>query len=257
MLAFGQHAPCHALALWGAHPTRRGTSTGPLLLRRMAPFYAGIDTCLKIITIISCMYDRPAKPEDADAGAPPVRKRIRITDATTESVAEILASTWRGLLLCRDELSGWLGSMDRYNGGGDRPFWLEAFGGRSYTVDRKGRPEPIIVEHMSVSVLGGTQPDKLDTMLVKADDDGLAARFLTVFLSPVPLLRPTEALDEEFAINAFKRLHGLQPAVDDHGALRPIFCPFRRRRTASTAGLSGPMPGLGNGSLGPDEKPYW
>ena len=43
MLAFGQHAPCHALALWGAHPTRRGTSTGPLLLRRMAPFYAGID----------------------------------------------------------------------------------------------------------------------------------------------------------------------------------------------------------------------
>ena len=43
MLAFGQHAPCHALALWGAHPTRRGTSTDPLLLRRMAPFYAGID----------------------------------------------------------------------------------------------------------------------------------------------------------------------------------------------------------------------
>ncbi len=65
-----------------------------------------------------------------------------------------------------------------------------------------------------------------DPMLVKADDDGLAARFLTVFLSPVPLLRPTEALDEEFAINAFKRLHGLQPAVDDHGALRPIFIHF-------------------------------
>ena len=96
--------------------------------------------------------DAPEKPADADAGPPPVRKRIRITDVTTESVADILANTWRGLLLSRDELSGWLGSMDRYSGGGDRPFWLEAFGGRSYTVDRKGKPDPIIVEHLSVSI---------------------------------------------------------------------------------------------------------
>lgn len=165
----------------------------------------------------------PDKPEDADAGAPPIRKRVRITDATTESVADLLATTWRGLLLSRDELSGWLGSMDRYSGGGDRPFWLEAFGGRSYTVDRKGKPDPIMVEHLSVSILGGTQPDKLHSMLVRSDDDGLTARFLTVFPNPVPLNRPTASLDTQFAVDAFKRLHTLSLAYDDHGTPRPYF----------------------------------
>lgn len=165
----------------------------------------------------------PDKPKGADAGPPPVRKRVRITDATTESVADLMSSTWRGLLLCRDELSGWLGSMDRYSGGGDRPFWLEAFGGRNYTVDRKGKPEPIIVEHLSVSVLGGTQPDKMDSMLVKSDDDGLVARFLTVFPEPVPLLRPVGTLDSDFVLNAFRRLHSIHPFEDEHGERRPFY----------------------------------
>ena len=165
----------------------------------------------------------PEKPEDADAGKPPVRRRIRITDATTEKVAELLATTWRGLLLSRDELSGWLSSMDRYSGGGDRPFWLEAHGGRSYTVDRKASPEPVVVEHMSVSILGGTQPDKLDSLLVKSDDDGLLARFLTVFPGTVPLRRPTVVMDEATPNEAFKRLRALKPAVDEHGGNRPFF----------------------------------
>jgi len=165
----------------------------------------------------------PTKPNDADAGKAPIRKRVRITDATTEKVAELLASTWRGLLLSRDELSGWLSSMDRYSGGGDRPFWLEAFGGRTYTVDRKNNPEPVTVEHLSVSVLGGTQPDKLDSLLIKSDDDGLTARFLTVFPDQIPLKRPSGSIDEEFLVEALKRMHRLEPAIDEHGAQRPFF----------------------------------
>jgi hypothetical protein len=174
-------------------------------------------------TAISAGETPPEKPDEADVGKPPIRKRIRITDATTEKVAELLATTWRGLLLSRDELSGWLSSMDRYSGGGDRPFWLEAHGGRSYTVDRKASPEPVIVEHMSVSILGGTQPDKLDRLLVKTDDDGLLARFLTVFPDAVPLRRPAAVLDDDTPTAAFKRLRTLQPAVDEHGAKRPFF----------------------------------
>lgn len=127
------------------------------------------------------------------------------------------------LLLSRDELSGWLGSMDRYNGGGDRPFWIEAHGGRTYTVDRKSLPEPITVDHLSVSILGGTQPDKLDSLLVKTDDDGLLARFLTVFPEPTPPRRPTVGIDAEKPIAAFKRLHSLQPTIDDAGNKRPLF----------------------------------
>jgi hypothetical protein len=138
----------------------------------------------------------PEKPSAADAGAPPIRGRIRITDATTEKAADLVRDGWRGLLLSRDELSGWLASMDRYSGGGDRPFWLEAYGGRSYAVDRKNSPEPIIVDHLSIAVLGGTQLDKLDSLLVKSDDDGLLARYLVTYPAPPPLRRPTTTLDE-------------------------------------------------------------
>ena len=54
-----------------------------------------------------------------------------------------------------------------------------------------------------------------DPMLVKADDDGLAARFLTVFLSPVPLLRPTEALDEEFTITTCRIKQITRPLLSE------------------------------------------
>lgn len=165
----------------------------------------------------------PSQPKDADAGPPPVRGRVRITDTTIEKAADLVHQGWRGLLLSRDELSGWLASMDRYNGGGDRPFWLEAFGGRGYTVDRKSSPEPIVVDHLSISVLGGTQPDKLDSLLVHSDDDGLLARFMVVYPSPAPLRRPTTTLDQETAQEAMERLRSLNPVEDGEGNLRPYF----------------------------------
>lgn len=170
--------------------------------------------------------DAPPKPEGAEAGLQPIRERITISDVTTEKVASLLAASWRGLLLSRDELSGWLGSMDRYNGGGDRPFWLEAYGGRSYTVDRKSSPEPIIVDHLSVAILGGTQPDKLARLLVNTDDDGLLARFLTVFPEPVPLSRPDREIDAAKMQAAFERLRALPSAFDENGNKRPFIVPF-------------------------------
>ncbi|WP_108813255.1 YfjI family protein [Loktanella sp. Alg231-35] len=171
--------------------------------------------------------EQPAKPSGADAGAPPIRGRIRITDTTTEKAADLIRDSWRGLLLSRDELSGWLGSMDRYSGGGDRPFWLEAYGGRSFTVDRKNSPEPIIVDHLSIAILGGTQPDKLDSLLLHSDDDGLLARFLTVFPAPMPLKRPTVTLGTEKAQQALERLRKLEPITDDKGERRPYFLHFQ------------------------------
>lgn len=165
----------------------------------------------------------PLKPKEADAGTPPIRGRIRITDTTTEKAANLMSDGWRGLLLSRDELSGWLGSMDRYSGGGDRPFWLEAYGGRSFTVDRKNSPEPVMVDHLSIAILGGTQPDKLDSLLLHSDDDGLLARFLTVYPAQVPLRRPTATLDTCVAQQAMERLRALEPVVDENGEKRPFF----------------------------------
>lgn len=171
--------------------------------------------------------DPPAKPREADPGREPVRDRIRITDATVEKVADILSESWRGLLLCRDELSGWLGNMSRYSNGSDRPFWLEAYGGRSYEVDRKSSPVPIRVDHCSVGIVGGVQPDKLQSLLLGAsDDDGLLARMWTVWPDQRPLSRPDVSLDVDTPRRAIERLHGLAPVEDEKGERRPFYLDF-------------------------------
>ena len=63
------------------------------------------------------------------AGDTPI-PQLTIGDATIEAVGLILSDQPKGTLLVRDELAGFFGDMNRYNNGsGDRPFWLEAYGG--------------------------------------------------------------------------------------------------------------------------------
>jgi hypothetical protein len=126
----------------------------------------------------------------------------------------------------RDELAGWLEGMQRYSGGGtDRPFWLEAFGGRGFTVERMGR-EPLTIDRLSIGVLGGIQPDRLKSLLFKSDDDGLLARFLPIWPEPAPLRRPQAWGDETLMEAALARLLTLDLVTDEAGELRPWFIPF-------------------------------
>jgi hypothetical protein len=77
---------------------------------------------------------------------------------TIERVAALLAgAASKGLLIVRDELSGWLTRMNNYNNAG-RSFWIEAYGGRPYRVERVKHPEPIVIPRLAVAVSGGTQP---------------------------------------------------------------------------------------------------
>jgi hypothetical protein len=87
-------------------------------------------------------------------------------------------------LIVRDELVGWINGMNTHNSGG-RAFWLEAYGGRPYRVERKASPHPIVIAHLAVAVYGGTQPDRL-ARLMREVDDGLLARMLWVWPEPIP-----------------------------------------------------------------------
>ena len=133
-------------------------------------------------------------------------------------MALILAGNPKGTLNFRDELSGFLGSHGRYGSEADRPFYLEAYGGRSFAVDRVRRDEPIIVPRMTLSILGGIQPDRLETMLMKADNDGLAARFLFVWPEPLPPVRPQTDYDLSLLRHAFNRLDQLTMDLNEDGA---------------------------------------
>ncbi|HRO16367.1 MAG TPA: DUF3987 domain-containing protein, partial [Paracoccus sp. (in: a-proteobacteria)] len=72
----------------------------------------------------------PPLPPEADAGCAPHVPRLVLSDATVERVGVIAANQPKGVLQFRDELAGWLLAMEARNGGSDRAFWLEAFGGR-------------------------------------------------------------------------------------------------------------------------------
>lgn len=168
----------------------------------------------------------PERPKVADPGEEPFAPRLMVTDGTVERLAVIVAKQPRGSLMARDELAGWLQGMTRYAGGGsDRPFWLEAHGGRGYTVERMGR-EPVHIDRLSIGVVGGIQPDRLKGLLFKSDDDGLLARFLPVWPDPVPIRRPRAGLDHGLLDRALKRLLSLNMLTDEQDVTRPWIMPF-------------------------------
>ena len=131
----------------------------------------------------------PERPVGADDPEEPGRRRTLVVDATPEALGAILVSNPQGCLHSRDELAGWLQSFERYSPGG-REFWLEAHGGRPFTIDRKGAKAPLCIPFNGVSVIGGIQPDKLAATLLNSPDDGLVARFLWAWPDKVPFQRP-------------------------------------------------------------------
>jgi uncharacterized protein DUF3987 len=134
----------------------------------------------------------------------------------------------KGLLFFRAELAGWFGGFGRYSGSGaDRAFWIEAYGGRQFTIDRVKHPQPIVIPHLSIAVLGGTQPDRLLDLL-HSPDDGLQARFLWLWPDKVPPRRPTRCPNAAAALEAFRRLAELRLVLGGAGdeRPRPLICPL-------------------------------
>ena len=103
--------------------------------------------------------------------------------------------------MMRDELAGWLLGMNRFNAGA-RAFWLEAYGGRPYSLDRIKSAGRIYVPRLAVAWHGGVQPSRL-TKLLTDGDDGLLARFLWFWPESVPFRRRKTAPNLEFATSAF------------------------------------------------------
>ncbi|WP_308911503.1 DUF3987 domain-containing protein [Pseudokordiimonas caeni] len=166
----------------------------------------------------------PTMPAEAMPPRPPTRPRLTVGDCTMEALFSALEGQPKGLLMYRDELPGWLNSFGRYSSGkgGEREFWLEAFNGRPFTVDRvKNGGEVLNIGHLAVSVLGSIQPDKLDSCLLKGDDDGLAARLLYICPNRVPRRAPTEVVDDRAANRMMKRLDGLAMPLDVDGKTTP------------------------------------
>lgn len=137
-------------------------------------------------------YDDLPKDERKGVSAPR-HTRLRLEDTTIEAAQEVLKDSPDGVLLLQDELSGWFGSMEKYSGGGrgsskDRAFWLQSFNGGPYTVNRVGRGASMI-PNLSVSLLGGIQPEPIRAIARDMQDDGLLQRLFPIVLRPGKLGR--------------------------------------------------------------------
>ena len=117
----------------------------------------------------------------------PTVERVVVSDTTMEALARTLSENPRGVLVDRDEASGWFESLNQYKAGGDDGSkFLELFRGKAFTVDRVSR-KTLRVNKPFVSFCGTIQPSSLRyTMTKRNRDNGTMARFLIAFPESPP-----------------------------------------------------------------------
>lgn len=138
-------------------------------------------------------------------------KRYKTNDATVEKLACLLKENPKGILVLRDELSGWLKSLQKSGREGDREFYLEAWNGYgSFSVDRIGRGT-LHVPALCLSIFGGLQPAKIEAYLNQITnnygDDGLLQRFqILVFPNTVKKWRNVDRKPNSEALERAKQV---------------------------------------------------
>lgn len=105
----------------------------------------------------------------------PSLKQIVVRDTTMEALQKTHEFNKNGLIMYRDELKGWLGSMNSYRKGSDEETWLEIFNNKVATVGRVTK-DPLRISNSFVNVLGTIQDLVLSEIISK--DNGLVERFL-------------------------------------------------------------------------------
>jgi Protein of unknown function (DUF3987)/Bifunctional DNA primase/polymerase, N-terminal len=173
----------------------------------------------------------PAPPIPIEATDPGkyIPQKLYVSDGTIERLGELLQARPQGILLIRDELSGLFTNMSRYSSGQDNEFWLEAWNGDSFNVERMGRVSH--VDHLLIGIAGGMQPDKLVTSF-EGDHDGMYARVLFAWPTEpgCPILSDDAVVIEPDIQNIISRVNKLAELTSE-GALGRITrprCPGRR-----------------------------
>lgn len=158
-------------------------------------------------------------------------RRYRTSDATMEKLGELLRENPRGMLLYRDELAGWLRTLDKAERAGEREFFLESWAGDgSFTFDRIGRGT-VHVPALCLSVVGGIQPGKLKAYITEALVDGAGAdgllQRIQLLVWPdgaAPWRRPARWPNQEAKQRAFQVFAALDGFPPEHlGAERDAF----------------------------------
>jgi hypothetical protein len=182
---------------------------GPPSTMKSPPMLRAIEPVKRIDKRLTARYMEAMKayenltPEERKKSEKPKLVQMRLGDTTPEAAQIVLQNNPNGVLLFRDELSGWFGSMDKYSGHrgatADRAFWMCSYNGGSYPLNRVMRGSSTI-PNLSVSMLGGIQVEPLRALVAEGVDDGLIQRISPIMLRPAVLGKdeplPTHQYDE-------------------------------------------------------------
>ncbi|MGE7469761.1 DUF3987 domain-containing protein [Bosea sp. NPDC003192] len=136
---------------------------------------------------------------------PSIRRAV-VDDVTLEKQIKIHADNPRGILRAPDELVSLLGALGAYkkDGSADRGQMLRFFDGGSITVDRVSSA-PVRADCALMSLLAGTQPEKIAKLTSDLGADGMLQRFLFFRHDGSRRTGADEAPDRE-AQEAYRRL---------------------------------------------------
>jgi hypothetical protein len=203
--------PC----LWGGVVADVGKMKSPALQEAMYPVE-------QLQFALMAQYERELAQYRAQIASlnPPVTepqlRRLSTSDPTQEALVDLLAENPQGLLLFRDELSGWFASFNQYRSGADRQFYLQCHSGGSYFKDRKSGS--VRLKDLYLNICGSVQPEIVRKVLDGGDHDGMTARFsLLVWPDDFPDFhyvdrRPDEGAQRETE-RVMRRLFEVEPAA--------------------------------------------
>ena len=155
------------------------------------------DEQLKAWKKSKCEGEPPEKPRR------PVLRQATLDSTTTEAAAKVLGDNPRGIIIVKDELSGFVLSMNQYRSGGkgdDKQFWLSAWAGSTAKINRAGThlAGPLVIPDPFVGIAGMMTPSSLpelrgDNRKGEATEDGFVDRFLFSFPDPFEAVGETWA----------------------------------------------------------------
>jgi len=171
----------------------------------------------------------PERPE------PPIERRYITNAGSVERLISLLEQNPDGIIQSRDELAGWIRSMDKAASQDARAFYLEAWDGTaaSFSYDTVAHGHMFLEPGPCVSVMGTIQPGVLASMIADANnggagDDGLLQRFQLMVLPDNALGwkytdRPTDQFLTDRVKDAFKVASSLSGVLKFAPDAQPVF----------------------------------
>jgi Protein of unknown function (DUF3987) len=172
---------------------------------------------------VNANREPPRMPIEAVDPGDFIYPSLYVADCTIQRLAKLCVVRPRGMIQIRDELSGLFASIKQL---GARPFYLEAWNGDKFIVERVDDDRSFVVPNLLVGVIGGFQPDKL-ARAFSGDEDGMYGRFLYGWpVTPAysPLTDDISEVDPKFQ-NLLTKLIRL-PAEDENGQFAPLTIPL-------------------------------